>query len=94
LQAARLVREGISVSLAHTLDKEVMVDNPTPFKQEFFMGADGKIRPTAVLDIITSAYHATTTTHLDSLCHYIFEGKPRRSNRQSVAARFQNIMCS
>ncbi|MBI4471919.1 MAG: cyclase family protein, partial [Acidobacteria bacterium] len=33
LQAARLVREGISVSLAHTLDKEVMVDNPTPFKQ-------------------------------------------------------------
>src|SRR5262245_38806033 len=41
LQAVRLVREGISVSLAHTLDKEVMVDNPTPFKQEFFMGPDG-----------------------------------------------------
>lgn len=75
LQAVRLVREGISVSLAHTLDKEVTADNPTPFKQEFFMGPDGKMRPGAAMDIITSAYHATTTTHMDSLCHYVFEGK-------------------
>ena len=73
--AAALVKEGVSVSLAHTLDKEVYADNPTPFKQEFFMGPDGKLRPGAMMDIISSTYHATTTTHLDSLCHYIFEGK-------------------
>jgi len=27
------------------------------------------------MDVISSTYHATTTTHMDSLCHYIFEGK-------------------
>ena len=75
LQAARLVREGISVSLAHTLEKEVFPDNPTPFKQEFLMGTDGKMRAGAAMDVISSTYHATTTTHMDSLCHYIFEGK-------------------
>jgi kynurenine formamidase len=25
--------------------------------------------------VISSTYHATTTTHMDSLCHYIFEGR-------------------
>ncbi len=73
--AAALVKEGISVSLAHTLDKEVLPDNPTPFKQEFFMGPNGKMRDGAAMDIISSTYHATTTTHMDSLCHYIYEGK-------------------
>jgi hypothetical protein len=73
--AVALVREGISVSMAHTLDKEVLADNPTPFKQEFLMGPDGKMRPGAAMDVISSTYHATTTTHMDSLCHYIFEGK-------------------
>lgn len=73
--AAALVKEGLSVSLAHTLDKEVFPDNPTPFKQEFLMGPDGRLRPGAMMDVISSTYHATTTTHLDALCHYIFEGK-------------------
>ena len=27
------------------------------------------------MDVIASTYHATTTTHMDSLCHYIFEGR-------------------
>ena len=73
--AVALVKEGLSVSLAHTLDKEKLADNPTPFKQEFFVGANGKMSSTAAMDVISSTYHATTTTHMDSLCHYIFEGK-------------------
>ncbi len=72
--AAALVREGLSVSMAHTLDKEVLADNPTPFKIEFLM-RDGKMLAGAAMDVISSTYHATTTTHMDSLCHYIFEGK-------------------
>ncbi len=72
--AAALVREGLSVSMAHTLDKEVLADNPTPFKIEFLM-RDGKLSTSAVMDVVSSMYHATTTTHMDSLCHYIFEGK-------------------
>jgi kynurenine formamidase len=39
------------------------------------MGTDGKMRAGAAMDVISSTYHATTTTHMDSLCHYIFEGK-------------------
>ena len=39
------------------------------------MGPDGKMRSGAAMDVISSTYHATTTTHMDSLCHYIFEGK-------------------
>jgi kynurenine formamidase len=74
-EAAALVREGLSVSMAHTLDKEVLADNPTPFKIEFLMGPDGTMRSGAAMDVISSTYHATTTTHMDSLCHYIFEGK-------------------
>ncbi len=73
-EAAALVREGLSVSMAHTLDKEVLADNPTPFKVEFLM-REGKLSTSAVMDVISSMYHATTTTHMDSLCHYIFEGK-------------------
>jgi len=73
-EAAALVRDGLSVSMAHTLDKEVLADNPTPFKLEFLM-RDGKMLQGAAMDVISSTYHATTTTHMDSLCHYIFEGK-------------------
>ena len=39
------------------------------------MGPDGRMRAGAAMDVISSTYHATTTTHMDSLCHYIFEGK-------------------
>ncbi len=47
---------------------------PTPFKIEFLM-RDGKMLTGAAMDVIASTYHATTTTHMDSLCHYIFEGR-------------------
>jgi lysophospholipase L1-like esterase/kynurenine formamidase len=73
LQAIRLAREGLMVSLARTMDKEVAPDNPTPFKQEFQMRGD-EMFPYA-MDIISSTYHGTTTTHLDALCHYQFEGQ-------------------
>jgi kynurenine formamidase len=73
LEAVALVREGIAVSLAHTLDKEVAVDNPTPFRQEFMM-RDSAMMGYA-MDVISSTYHGTTTTHLDALCHYQFENQ-------------------
>ena len=33
-QALKLVRDGVSVSLAHTIDKEKAADNPRPLGQE------------------------------------------------------------
>jgi kynurenine formamidase len=69
-QALRLVREGVSVSLAHLLDKEKFPDNPRPLGQQMTLDAGGH-----ALDLYTIWYHGSTITHLDALCHYSVDGK-------------------
>jgi kynurenine formamidase len=69
-QALKLVRDGVSVSLAHTLDKEQFPDNPRPLGQQMVLDAGGH-----AMDLYTIWYHGSTITHIDSLCHYSFEGK-------------------
>jgi kynurenine formamidase len=59
-QAAGLVKEGVSVSLAADTDTVKAVDNPNPY--EIKMLAIG-------MDQIAVAYHGITHTHLDSLAH-------------------------
>jgi kynurenine formamidase len=70
LQALRLARAGVAVSLAHTLDKEKFPDNPRPIEQQMTLDSAGH-----ALDLYTIWYHGSTTTHIDALCHYSFEGK-------------------
>jgi kynurenine formamidase len=69
-QAVALVRDGLAVSLAHTLDKEQFPDNPRPLGQQMTLDAGGH-----ALDLYTIWYHGSTTTHIDALCHYSYEGK-------------------
>src|SRR5262245_59493602 len=69
-QALTLVRDGVSVSLAHTLDKEPFPDNPRPLGQQMVLDNGGH-----AMDLYTIWYHGSTITHIDSLCHYSFEGK-------------------
>ena len=69
-QALTLVRDGISVSLAHTIDKEKAADNPRPLGQEVTLDAGGH-----AMDLYFIWYHGSIITHIDSLCHYSFEGK-------------------
>ena len=69
-QALKLVRAGVSVSLAHTIDKEKAADNPRPLGQEMTLDAGGH-----AMDLYTIWYHGSVITHIDSLCHYSFEGK-------------------
>ena len=69
-QALTLVRVGVSVSLAHTIDKEKAADNPRPLGQEMTLDAGGH-----AMDLYTIWYHGSVITHIDSLCHYSFEGK-------------------
>jgi len=69
-QALALVRDGTAVSLAHTLDKEQFPDNPRPLGQQMVLDAGGH-----AMDLYTIWYHGSTITHIDSLCHYSFEGK-------------------
>ena len=59
-QAADLVKDGVSVSLAADVDTVKAVDNPNPY--EFTMLAIGS-------DRIGVNYHGIAHTHLDSLAH-------------------------
>jgi kynurenine formamidase len=59
-QAAALVKEGVSVSMAADLDTEKAVDNPNPFELKML---------TIGTDQISSNYHGIAHTHLDSLAH-------------------------
>ena len=70
LAAVRLVKEGVSVSLAHNIDKEKAPDSPRPLGQEMTLDAGGH-----AMDLYTIWYHGSIITHIDALCHYSFEGK-------------------
>jgi len=64
-QAAALVREGFSVSLASDADTEKAVDNPQPYEHEMLgLGSDR----------IGVAFHGIAHTHLDSLAHINYDG--------------------
>jgi kynurenine formamidase len=64
-QAAALVKEGFSVSMAGDADTIKAVDNPNPY--EFKMLAIG-------MDQIAVNYHGIAHTHLDSLAHINDDG--------------------
>jgi hypothetical protein len=64
-QAAGLVKEGFSVSLASDADTEKAVDNPNPYEHRMLaLGAD----------YIGAAMHGWAHTHLDSLAHVNYDG--------------------
>ncbi len=64
-QAASLVKEGISVSLAADADTVKAVDNPTPYEVTMQGIAS---------DRIAINYHGISHTHLDSLAHINEQG--------------------
>ena len=64
-QAADLVREGVSVSLARDVDTEKAIDNPDPYERQ--MLAIGS-------DRFGVAFHGVAHTHLDSLAHINYDG--------------------
>jgi kynurenine formamidase len=64
-QAAALVKEGFSVSLAREVDTEKAVDNPQPYERQ--MLAIGS-------DRFGVAFHGVAHTHLDSLAHINDDG--------------------
>jgi kynurenine formamidase len=73
-EAAALVKEGVSVSLAHNAETEKAADNPSPFSHKMLStGA----HPTGqfVLDEYSVSYHGYAHTHMDALCHMAWNGK-------------------
>jgi kynurenine formamidase len=70
-QAAALVKDGISVSLASNVNTEKEIDNPCPV--EWSMTS---LTPAMAMDRIAyPCIHGAGTTHLDSFAHVFFDGK-------------------
>lgn len=74
IQAAQLVKKGISVSLARDVEKTDALDNPSPFKHEMLKIGLGTEGPWAT-DNFSVDYHGFAHTHMDSLCHLFYKGK-------------------
>ena len=68
--ALKLVKDGVSVSLAHTIDNVPAPDSPRPIGQAMTLDAAGH-----AMDQYTIWYHGSVITHIDALCHYSFQGK-------------------
>ena len=71
-QAASLVREGLTVSLAHDIVEEETADGPTYLRREVL-----RVSETGGSDRLqyTGSYHGYVHSHLDSLdCHVMIDG--------------------
>jgi kynurenine formamidase len=73
-QAVALVREGVSVSLAHDTNSETALDNAQPFEHSMTLSGVGN-RGQFSLDKIGVSFHGYQHTHLDALCHMFWQGK-------------------
>jgi kynurenine formamidase len=64
-QAAALVRNGLSVSLAHNPLTERAEDNTNPFEHTMLRGNN--------MDRYAVSYHGYAHSHIDALCHFLYK---------------------
>jgi kynurenine formamidase len=64
-QAAGLVKNGISVSLAHNALTEKAADNTSPFEHTMLPGF--------FMDNYKVSYHGYAHSHIDALCHILYK---------------------
>ena len=90
--AARLVRTGITVSLALPLDSDRSLDNPVPAQHRMTQLADDESKAEQfITDYVGADYHNDGHSHLDALCHVsylgkLFAGVPASSATEAGAA--------
>ena len=72
-QAAALVKDGLSVSLAHDATK-VKIGGSPAFEHKMLLTGQRE-NAGASMDAYSVAYHGYTQTHLDALCHLFYKGK-------------------
>jgi kynurenine formamidase len=71
--AARLVQEGVTVSLSWPLNTVPAPDNPHPAEHRMTaFGGDGGLN--LAKDYVGVDYHNDTHTHVDALCHIGYDG--------------------
>lgn len=81
-EAAKLVREGVSISLAHTLETHKAPDVPSPLVHEMIEHGEAPTS-TYAADRLDVGYHGWSHTHLDALCHVFDEGRTYNGHAQS-----------
>src|SRR5216684_1997605 len=72
LSAAKLVKSGIVVSLAHPEPQQE--DAEVPAASVFHRTTNG-ITATNTTDTYAVSYHGQGVSHMDAFCHFFFEGK-------------------
>lgn len=75
--AAALVRSGRTVSLSLALDTEVGPDNPSPVEHRMILTAEDDIGSGSLrfgADYLGLAFHGDAHSHIDALCHVMYEG--------------------
>jgi kynurenine formamidase len=73
--AAKLVKDGVTVSLAHDVLEETSPDNPTPFEHTMTASGGPENPSSYAMDRYAVTYHGFAQTHLDALCHVFHQGK-------------------
>jgi kynurenine formamidase len=76
-QAVGLVREGASFSMARNAETQPAVDNPQPIvRKTTRLGKDSpEVGIGGTGDNFFIAYHGYVHSHMDSLCHFLYDGK-------------------
>src|SRR5437016_8680941 len=64
-QAVALVKEGVTVSLAHNAMTEKAEDNANPFEHTMLRGNN--------MDRYAVSYHGYAHSHIDALCHILYK---------------------
>ncbi len=72
LNAAKLVKNGIVISLAHAEPQAVAADVPAA---GVFHRTTNAISATNSTDTYQVSYHGLSVAHMDSFCHFFFEDK-------------------
>ena len=85
-QAVTLVKEGVSFSMARRAETTDAVDNRQPIVSK--MTRVGVGAPTTGIggtgDTFFISYHGYAHTHMDSLCHFLYNGKMYNGYSQDV----------
>ncbi|MGH9799012.1 MAG: cyclase family protein, partial [Blastocatellia bacterium] len=86
-QAAALVTEGASVSLARETNTEREPDNPNPYQHTMNLTGAAAGGQWSV-DTFSILFHGYQHTHMDALCHIFYQGKMFNGfSQQEVTAK-------
>ena len=103
VHAARLVREGRTVSLARNFPTHPGPENPWPAQHHMVIAGDDCCVPgveglEVSTDFIGIAFHGMASSHIDALCHVfaqgrMYNGRPA-SEVKSTGAKVNSIMAA